>query len=80
MQNKDEFYAVRHGNSKALVIDKALLQAAGLDKDIDPNGGLVIQSVVIYKPGHRPDLRAWIDKTAKLSIKATSSAMKKEDL
>ncbi|MEK7339676.1 MAG: hypothetical protein WBD50_08645 [Candidatus Rhabdochlamydia sp.] len=43
---------IRHGNSKALVIDKALLQAAGLDEDtalfqitIDPNGGLVIQSV-----------------------------------
>lgn len=43
---------IRHGNSKALVIDKALLQAAGLDEDtalfqitIDPSGGLVIQSV-----------------------------------
>lgn len=39
------------GNSKALVIDKVLLQAAGLDEDalfqvvINPNGGMLIQSV-----------------------------------
>lgn len=43
---------IHHGNSRALVIDKALLQAAGLDEDkalfqitIDPNGGILIQSV-----------------------------------
>lgn len=43
---------IRHGNSRALVIDKSILQAAGLDEDtalfqitIDPNGGIVIQSV-----------------------------------
>ena len=43
---------IRHGNSRALVIDKALLQAAGLDEDkalfqitVDPNGGILIQSV-----------------------------------
>jgi antitoxin component of MazEF toxin-antitoxin module len=43
---------IRHGNSRALVIDKALLRAAGLDEDtalfqitIDPNGGILIQSV-----------------------------------
>ena len=43
---------IRHGNSRALVIDKTLLQAAGLDKDkalfqitVDPNGGILIQSV-----------------------------------
>lgn len=43
---------IHHGNSRALVIDKALLQAAGLDEDkvlfqfiVDPNGGLIIQSV-----------------------------------
>ena len=43
---------IHHGNSRALVIDKALLQAAGLDEDtalfqitVDPNGGIVIQSV-----------------------------------
>jgi antitoxin component of MazEF toxin-antitoxin module len=45
---------VRHGNNRALVIDKALLQAAGLDEDkalfqitIDPNGGVLIRSVKI---------------------------------
>lgn len=43
---------IHHGNSRALVIDKAILQAAGLDEDkalfqitIDPNGGILIQSV-----------------------------------
>jgi antitoxin component of MazEF toxin-antitoxin module len=43
---------IHHGNSRALVIDKALLQAAGLDVDnalfqitVDPNGGITIQSV-----------------------------------
>jgi len=43
---------IHHGNSRAIVIDKALLQAAGLDEDkalfqitVDPNGGLLIQSV-----------------------------------
>jgi hypothetical protein len=42
---------IHHGNSRALLIDK-LLQAAGLDEDpalfqitIDPNGGIIIQSV-----------------------------------
>ena len=39
------------GNSKAIVIDKTLLQAAGLDENalfqvvINPNGGMLIQSV-----------------------------------
>lgn len=39
------------GNSKAIVIDKALLQAASLDENalfqvvIQPSGGLLIQSV-----------------------------------
>lgn len=39
------------GNSKAIVIDKTILQAAGLDENalfqivINPNGGLLIQSV-----------------------------------
>ena len=42
---------IHHGNSRALVIDKALLQAAGLDENalfqitVDPNGGILIQSV-----------------------------------
>lgn len=41
----------KSGNSKAIVIDKALLQAAGLDENalfqitINPNGGMLIQSV-----------------------------------
>lgn len=39
------------GNSKAIVIDKTLLQAAGLDENalfqvvINPSGGMLIQSV-----------------------------------
>lgn len=39
------------GNSKAIVIDKVLLQAAGLDENalfqvvINPSGGMLIQSV-----------------------------------
>jgi antitoxin component of MazEF toxin-antitoxin module len=42
---------VQHGNSKAIVIDKAILLAAGLDENslfqitIDPNSGITIQSV-----------------------------------
>lgn len=41
------------GNSKAIVIDKSLLQAAGLDENalfqivINPNGGMLIQSVEV---------------------------------
>lgn len=41
----------KSGNSKAILIDKALLQAAGLNDDtlfavvINPNGGLTIQSI-----------------------------------
>jgi antitoxin component of MazEF toxin-antitoxin module len=43
---------IHYGNSRALVIDRALLQAAGLDEDntlfqitVDPNGGILIRSV-----------------------------------
>ena len=42
---------VKHGHSRAIVIDKSLLQAAGLKEDasfqliVNPNGGLLIQSV-----------------------------------
>jgi antitoxin component of MazEF toxin-antitoxin module len=42
---------VKHGHSRALVIDKSLLQAAGLDDNasfqliVNPNGGLLVQSV-----------------------------------
>jgi antitoxin component of MazEF toxin-antitoxin module len=43
---------IKHGNSRAIVVDKALLEAAGLSEDalfqitLNPSGGLVIQSVV----------------------------------
>ena len=42
---------IKHGNSFAIVIDKALLEAAGISEEalfqvsINPNGGLIIQSV-----------------------------------
>ena len=42
---------VKHGRKWALIIDKSLLQAAGLEGDasfqliVNPNGGLLIQSV-----------------------------------
>jgi antitoxin component of MazEF toxin-antitoxin module len=42
---------IKHGNSRAIVVDKSLLEAAGISEDalfqisINPNGGLVIQSV-----------------------------------
>lgn len=42
---------IRHGNSRAIVVDKILLEAAGLSEDatfqisVNPSGGLVIQSV-----------------------------------
>lgn len=42
---------VQHGNSKAIVIDKAILQAAGLDENalfqitVNSNSGVTIQSV-----------------------------------
>jgi antitoxin component of MazEF toxin-antitoxin module len=41
----------KHGNSRAIVVDKALLEAAGISEDalfqisVSPSGGLVIQSV-----------------------------------
>lgn len=44
-------HLVQHGNSKAIVIDKAILQAAGLDENalfqivVDSNTGVTIQSV-----------------------------------
>ena len=43
---------IKHGNSRAIVVDKALLEAAGVPEDalfqisVNPSGGLVIQSVV----------------------------------
>jgi antitoxin component of MazEF toxin-antitoxin module len=42
---------IKHGNSRAIVVDKAILEAAGIEEDaffqisINPSGGLVIQSV-----------------------------------
>jgi antitoxin component of MazEF toxin-antitoxin module len=42
---------IRHGNSRAIVVDKALLEAAGISENaffqisVNPSGGLVIQSV-----------------------------------
>ncbi len=43
---------IRYGNQRVLVIDKALLEAAGLDEKtalfqitVNPNGGMLIQSV-----------------------------------
>ncbi len=44
------------GNSKAIILDKSLLTAAGLDEDalfgitINPNGGLTIQSLETTDP------------------------------
>lgn len=43
---------IKHGNSRALVVDKAILEAAGIPEDalfqisVNPSGGLVIQSVL----------------------------------
>jgi antitoxin component of MazEF toxin-antitoxin module len=42
---------IKHGNSRAIVVDKAILEAAGIPEDalfqisVNPSGGLVIQSV-----------------------------------
>ncbi len=42
---------IKHGNSRAIVVDKVLLEAAGISEDavfqisVNPSGGLVIQSV-----------------------------------
>jgi antitoxin component of MazEF toxin-antitoxin module len=44
-------HLVQHGNSKAIIIDKSILQAAGLDDNalfqivVDSNSGITIQSV-----------------------------------
>ena len=56
------------GNSKAIIIDKATLQAAGLDDNalfaltINPNGGLTIQSV---ESDHHDLKRAAVKKVLK---------------
>lgn len=46
---------IKHGNSRAIVVDKAILEAAGIEEDalfqisVSPSGGLVIQSVLDTK-------------------------------
>lgn len=46
---------IKHGNSHAIVVDKYLLEAAGLSENaffqisVNPGGGLVIQSVEVNK-------------------------------
>lgn len=46
---------IKHGNSRAIVVDKAILEAAGIAEDalfqisVNPSGGLVIQSVLDTK-------------------------------
>jgi antitoxin component of MazEF toxin-antitoxin module len=61
------------GNSKAILIDRALLQAAGLNDDalfaitVNPNGGLIIQSVEsTYEDIKRTAFRKIIKKNHKL--------------
>ena len=42
---------IKHGNNRAIVVDKALLEAAGISENalfqisVNPSGGLVIQSI-----------------------------------
>lgn len=42
---------IKHGNSRAIVVDKAILEAAGISENalfqisVSPSGGLVIQSI-----------------------------------
>ncbi len=46
---------IKHGNSRAIVVDKAILEAAGIGEDalfqisVNPSGGLVIQSILDTK-------------------------------
>jgi hypothetical protein len=46
---------IKHGNSRAIVVDKSLLEAAGIAENalfqisINPSGGLVIQSIDNHK-------------------------------
>lgn len=61
------------GNSKALVIDKSILIAAGLDEEaffsinINPNGGIIIQSVQdIDTVVHKKNVKKVIKKRSKL--------------
>ena len=46
---------IKHGNSRAIVVDKVLLEAAGISEEtlfqisVNPSGGLVIQSIEDHK-------------------------------
>jgi hypothetical protein len=46
---------IKHGNSRAIVVDKPLLEAAGIAENalfqisVNPSGGLVIQSIADNK-------------------------------
>jgi antitoxin component of MazEF toxin-antitoxin module len=59
---------VKHGNSVAIIIDKALLQAANLDEKAlfqiitDPSSGIVIQSV---KPTDEDQFKDSLNKVLK---------------
>lgn len=65
-------HLTQSGNSKAIVIDKAILLAAGLDENsifqitINPNGGLVIQSV---QPSNEKLVKAAFKKVMKKNQK-----------
>ena len=61
------------GNSRALVIDKSILQAAGLDNDtkfqitVDPNGGIIIQSIQsMNEKLHKESVKRVLKKHSKL--------------
>ncbi len=44
---------IKHGNNRAIVVDKAILKAAGIPEDavfqisVNPSGGLAIQSFIL---------------------------------
>lgn len=66
------------GNSRALVIEKSILQAAGLTEDavfqitIDPNGGILIQSVdSLNKDLHKKNVQKVIKKRSKMIKRLT---------
>lgn len=74
---------IHYGNSRALVLDRALLQAAGLDEDnalfqiiVDPNGGILIQSVKATDDGiHKETFRQVLEEND-LLIKRLSNTDK----
>lgn len=69
---------IQTGNSRAIVLDKATLQAAGLGEDalfaitINPNGGVTIQSV---EPSHADFKKAVMQQV----IKEQSVVLKRLD-